>query len=137
MRILRRQKSTFALSILLSLLGVAALVFTFWKIWPHISTVKDLLSTFMTLLWLEKFDLIPNFEFQLIYLVALGDALLISGVTLYVLSVQWFYLPGTVVWYQCPFCHKDWKSTGDKALVHCPHCRQLVHPTLVEKREKL
>jgi hypothetical protein len=136
MRILRRQKSTFVLSIVLSLLGVAALLFTFWKIWPHISSVKDLLSTFMTLLWSEKFDLIPNFEFQLIYLVALGDALLVSGVTLYVLSVQWFYLPGTVVWYRCPFCHKDWKSTGDKALVHCPHCRQLVHPTLVEKREK-
>jgi len=136
MRILRRQKSTFALSIVLSLLGVAALLFTFWKIWPHISSVKDLLSTFMTLLWSEKFDLIPNFEFQLIYLVALGDALLISGVTLYVLSVQWFYLPGTVVWYRCPFCHNDWRSTGDKALVHCPHCRQLVHPTLVEKRKK-
>ncbi len=134
MRILRRQKSTFVLSIVLSLLGVAALLFTFWKIWPHISSVKDLLSTFMTLLWSEKFDLIPNFEFQLIYLVALGVVLLISGVTLYILSVRWFYLPGTVVRYRCPFCHNDWRSTGDKALVLCPHCRQLVHPTLVEKR---
>lgn len=134
MRILRRQKSAFVLSIVLSLLGVAALLFTFWKIWLHISSVKDLLSTFMTLLWSEKFDLIPNFEFQLIYLVALGVVLLISGVTLYVLSVRWFYLPGTVVWYRCPFCRKDWRSTGDKALVLCPHCRQLVHPTMVEKR---
>ena len=134
MRILRKQKSTFVLSIVLSLLGVAALSFTFWKIWTHISSVNDLLSTFMTLLWSEKFDLIPNFEFQLIYLVALGVVLLISGVTLYVLSVRWFYLPGKVVWYRCPFCHNDWRSTGDKALVLCPHCRQLVHPTLVEKR---
>ena len=91
MRILRRQTSTFVLSIVLSLLGAAALLFTFWKIWPHISSVKDLLSTFMTLLWTEKFDLIPNFEFELIYLVALGDALLISGIILYILSVQWFY----------------------------------------------
>ena len=136
MRILRRQTSTFVLSIVLSLLGAATLLFTFWKIWPHISSVKDLLSTFMTLLWTEKFDLIPNFEFELIYLVALGDALLISGVVLYILSVQWFYLPGRVVWYRCPFCHKDWRSTGDKALIHCPHCRQLVHPTLIERKEK-
>jgi hypothetical protein len=136
MRILRRQTSTFVLSIVLSLLGATALLFTFWKIWPHISSVKDLLSTFMTLLWTEKFDLIPNFEFELIYLVALGDALLISGVVLYILSVQWFYLPGRVVWYRCPFCHKDWRSTGDKALIHCPHCRQLVHPTLIERKEK-
>jgi len=136
MRILRRQTSTFVLSIVLSLLGAAALLFAFWRIWPHISSVKDLLSTFMTLLWTEKFDLIPNFEFELIYLVALGDALLISGVILYILSVQWFYLPGRVVWYRCPFCHKDWRSTGDKALIHCPHCRQLVHPTLIDKIEK-
>lgn len=132
MRILRRQKSTFLLSLMLSLLGVAALLFTFWKIWPHISSVNDLFSTFMALLWSEKFDLIPNFEFQLIYLFVLGDALLISGVTLYILSVQSFYLPGRVVLFRCPFCHKDWRSTGDKALVHCPYCRQLVHPTLVE-----
>ncbi len=136
MRILRRQKSTFILSIVLCLLGASALIFTSWKIWPHISSVKDLLSTFMTLLWSEKFDLFPNFQFELIYLVALGDALLISGVILYVLSVQWFYLPGKVVWYRCPFCHKDWRSTGDKGLIHCPHCRQLVHPTLLEKRSK-
>ena len=136
MRILRRQTSTFVLSIALSLLGAAALLFAFWKILPHISSVKDLLSTFMTLLWTEKFDLIPNFEFELIYLVALGDALLISGIILYILSVQWFYLPGRVVWYRCPFCHKDWRSTGDKALIHCPHCRQLVHTTLIDKKEK-
>ena len=136
MRILRRQKSTFILSLMLSLLGVAALLFTFWKIWSHVSSVNDLLSTFMPLLWSEKFDLIPNFEFQLIYLFALGDTLLISGVTLYILSVQSLYLPGTVVSFRCPFCHKDWRSRGDKALVHCPYCRQLVHPTLVEKRGK-
>lgn len=136
MRILRRQKSTFILSIVLCVLGASALMFTFWKIFPHVSSFTDLLSTFMTLLWSEKFDLFPNFSFPLIYLVALGDALLIIGITLYVLSVQWFYLPGQVVWYRCPFCHKDWRSTGDKGLVHCPHCRQLVHPTLIDKRQE-
>jgi hypothetical protein len=133
MRILRRQKSAYALSLVMSLLGIAALLVTMWEIWPHISSVKDPFSTFLALLWTEKLDFIPGVEFKLIYLVILGDAMLISGVVVYVLSVQWFYLPGTVVWYRCPFCHKDWKSSGTKALVHCPHCRQLVHPTLIEK----
>jgi hypothetical protein len=88
----------------------------------------------MTLLWTEKLDFISGVVFKLIYLVVLGDAMLISAVVVYVLSVQWFFLPGKIVWYRCPFCHKDWRSSGDKALVHCPHCRQLVHPTLIEKQ---
>jgi DNA-directed RNA polymerase subunit RPC12/RpoP len=79
-------------------------------------------------------DIVPGLQFKLVYLVALGDALLISGVIVGVLSVQRFYLPGKVVWYRCPFCYKDWKSSGTKALIHCPHCRQLVHPTMIEKQ---
>ena len=134
MRILRRQRTTHAVSIVLSLLGVAFISFTIWKTWPTVSSAEDPLSTFMTVLGKEKFGLVPGFEYELIYLFALGDAMLISGVVLAVLSVQWLYLPGKVVWYRCPFCNKDWRSTGDKALVHCPHCRQLVHPTLIEKR---
>lgn len=133
MRILRRQRKTYVVSIVLSLLGVAFISFTIWKAWPTISSAEDPLSTFMAILGREKFSLIPGFECELIYLFALGDVMLISAVVLAVLSIQWFYLPGKVVWYRCTFCNKDWRSTGDKALVHCPHCRQLVHPTLIEK----
>lgn len=136
MRILRRQKSTYALSLFLVLLGVAAILFTVWKTWPQVSSATDPLSTFMNLLGTEKLDFIPVSGFKLIHLFALGDALLISGILLYVLSVQWFYLPGKIVWFRCPFCHKVWRSTGDKALVTCPHCRQLVHPTLIEKKDR-
>jgi hypothetical protein len=134
MRILRRQKSAYALSLILALAGITALLITLWKTWPQISSVKDPFSTFMTLLWTEKLDFISGVEFKLIYLVVLGDVMLISAVIVYVLSVQWFFLPGKIVLYRCPFCHKDWRSSGDKALVHCPHCRQLVHPTLIEKQ---
>jgi len=134
MRILRRQKSAYALSLILALAGITALLITLWKTWPQISSVKDPFSTFMTLLWTEKLDFISGVEFKLIYLVVLGDVMLISAVVVYVLSVQWFFLPGKIVLYRCPFCHKDWRSSGDKALVHCPHCRQLVHPTLIEKQ---
>ena len=132
MRILRRQRSTYAISLALALLGIVALLTTLWKTWSQVSASNDPLSTFMSLLWTEKIDL-SSFDVELIYLFASGDVMLISGIVLYVLSVQWLYLPSRIVWHQCPFCHKDWRSTGDKALVHCPHCRQLVHPTPVEK----
>jgi len=133
MKILRRKRSTYALSLILCLAGIAALLATLWKTWPEVSSAKDPFSTFLTLLWTEKLDLIAGLAFKLVYLVVLGDAMLISGIVLLVLSVQRFYLPGKVVWYRCPFCKKDWRSSGDKALVHCPHCRQLIHPIIIEK----
>ena len=134
MKILRRQKSAHALSIILCVIGVIALFATLWRIWPQISSAKDPFSTFLTLLWTEKLNFIPEVEFRLVFLFILGDAMLVLGVVVYVLSVQWFYLPGKVVWYRCPFCKKEWKSSGDRALVHCPFCRQLVHPTITEKQ---
>ena len=134
MKILRRQKSAYALSIVLCVIGVIALFATLWRIWPQISSAKDPFSTFLTLLWTEKLYFIPEVEFRLVFLFILGDAMLFLGVMVYVLSVQWFYLPGKVVWYRCPFCNKEWRSSGDRALVHCPFCRQLVHPTSIEKQ---
>ena len=134
MKILRRQKSAHALSTILCVIGVIALFATLWRIWPQISSAKDPFSTFLTLLWTEKLNFIPEVEFRLVSLFILGDVMLVLGVVVYVLSVQWFYLPGKVVWYRCPFCNKEWKSSGDKALVHCPFCRQLVHPTMMEKQ---
>jgi hypothetical protein len=133
MRILRRKRSTYALSLTLCLAGIAALLTTVWKTWPQVSSVNDPFSTFLRLLWTEKLGFILGLEFKLLYLLVLGDAMLVSGIVMLVLSVQWFYLPGRVVWYRCPFCNKDWRSSGDKALVHCPHCRQLVHPIIIEK----
>jgi hypothetical protein len=133
MKILRMQKPAYALGLLLCLLGIIALLATLWKTWPQVSSVKDPFSTFLALLWTEKLDLIPGLEFKLVYLVVFGDVMLIAGVVVCVFSVRWFYLPGKTVWYQCPFCKKDWRSSGDKALVHCPHCRQLVHPIMIEK----
>lgn len=134
MKILRRQKSAHALSIVLCVIGVIALSATLWRIWPQILSAKDPFSTFLALLWTEKLYFIPEVEFRLVSIFVLGDAMLVLGVVVYVLSVQWFYLPGKVVWYRCPFCNKEWRSNGDKALVHCPFCRQLVHPTMIEKQ---
>ncbi|MEM3464776.1 MAG: hypothetical protein QXK47_01130 [Candidatus Bathyarchaeia archaeon] len=132
-KILRKQKSAYTLSLTLCLLGVATFTAILWKTYPTISTSSDPLSTFLSLLWTEELSLSSWLSIKLIHLVILGDILLIAGVTLWVLSRQWFVVPGKTVWFQCPFCKKKWRSTGDKALVHCPYCRQLVHPRIAEK----
>ena len=132
-KILRTQKSVYALSFILFLIGISALAITLWKTLPQTYTASDPLSTFSNLLWSEKVSFIPSFEIKLAYLFVLGDAMLILGLATWLLSRQWLLVPGKTVWYLCPFCKKKWKSTGDKALVHCPHCRQLIHPTITEK----
>ncbi|NWG10760.1 hypothetical protein HXY33_03280 [Candidatus Bathyarchaeota archaeon] len=132
MRILIRQKSAYALSLIFCLLGAFALFFTIWKIYPLLSSGAPF-STFLSLLWTENLTLIPGLEFKLAYLVILGFVMLVAGVIIWVLSKQWIVLPGRTVWFQCPFCNKKWRATGDKALVHCPHCNQLIHPRMTEK----
>jgi len=132
-KILRKQKSAYALSLMLCFMGITALLATLWRTWPTVSSAENPFSTYSTLLWTEKLNLIPSLEFKLIYLVILGDVMLISGVVIWALSREWFFLPGEIVWFQCTFCKKKWRASGDKALVHCPHCRQLVHPKMVKK----
>lgn len=132
-RILRKQKSAYALSLALCLLGIAAILVVVWKAYPKISGSPNPFSSFLSLLWTEELSLLSWFSLKLIYLVVLGDVLLIAGIVLWLLSRQWFVVPGATVWFECPFCKKKWRSTGDKALVHCPYCRQLVHPRIVEK----
>jgi hypothetical protein len=132
-KILRTQKSAYALSLILFLIGAMAVTITIWKTWPQISTANEPFSTFLNLLWSERLDFVPGLEFKLVYLFVLGDAMLISGLVTWILSRQLILVPGITTWYLCPFCKKKWRSTGNKALVQCPHCRQLVHPTLTGK----
>ncbi len=132
-KILRTQKSAYALSLILFLLGTMAVAIALWRTWPQVSAASNPFSTFFDLLWSERLDFVPGLEFKLIYLFVLGDAMLVSGLVTWVLSRQWFLVPGKTVWYLCPFCKKKWKSIENKALVHCPHCRQLIHPALTEK----
>jgi hypothetical protein len=132
-KILRTQKSAQALSLILFLLGTTAVAIALWKTWPKISIAGNPFSTFFDLLWSERLDFAPGLEFKLVYLFVLGDAMLILGLVTWVLSRQWLLVPGKTVWYLCPFCRKKWRSTENEALVHCPHCRQLIHPTLTEK----
>jgi uncharacterized Zn-finger protein len=132
-RILRRQKSAYALSFVILILGLTALLITFWKVWPTISSTENPFATFWTLIWNEQLGSLAGIEFKLAYLVISGIVLIIFGASVLALSRQWLPLPGNIAMFQCPFCNKKWRATGDKALVHCPHCKQLVHPKIVEK----
>jgi hypothetical protein len=134
-KILRRQKSGYAVSLLLCLLGLTSLFIAVWKTWPEVSSSNNPLSTFWTLLWREQLDLIPNIEFKLSYLIILGTAMFVSGIIVLALSRQWFHLPtGEIVLYQCPFCKKQWKGHKNQELVNCPRCRKQTYPIMVEKQ---
>ncbi|MEM2666678.1 MAG: hypothetical protein QXV65_02895 [Candidatus Bathyarchaeia archaeon] len=133
-KILRKQRSIYAFSLFLILAGMVALASVLWKTYPRLSVSQNPLSTFLSLLWEENINVLNLITFKLIYLVIFGDIALVLGFVLWLLSRQWFTVPGKTTWYECPFCRKKWKAVGDKALVHCPYCRQLVHPKIVESR---
>jgi len=132
-RILRRQTSGYALAIALCLIGLTMLIITIWKTWSEISSSQDPASAFWTSLWTQTLGSILSIEFKLGYLTILGTVSIVVGIVIWILSRQWFFLPGKTILFQCPFCKRRWKALRDEGMVHCPHCRQLVHPTMVEK----
>lgn len=131
-RVLRKQRSVYALSLLLVFAGIVAWILVLWKTYPRLSVSQNPIGDFLSLLWEENIQAANLITFKLVYLMVFGDVTIVSGFILWLLSRQWLTVPGKTVWYECPFCKNRWKAVGDKALVHCPHCRQLVHPKIVE-----
>ncbi len=132
-RILRTQKSGYAVGLILILLGFGAFSLTVWHVWPSVSSAEDPAVAFWNSIWREKLDLVPSLDVLWAYLVIFAAAALVSGLSVLVLSRQWLPLASKSAMFQCPFCRKRWRTASDKALVHCPFCRQLVHPKLVDK----
>jgi DNA-directed RNA polymerase subunit RPC12/RpoP len=132
-RILRRQKCAYALSLILCLLGLAAMFAALRITWSEVSSAENPTSVFWTLLWREQLDFIPGVKFKLAYLTILGAVMIVSGLVIWALSRQSFYLPEETVLFQCPFCKNKWRASRDKGLVQCPHCSHLVHPKMIEK----
>jgi len=131
LRILRKQKSGYALGIMLCLIGLVLIFITIWRTWPNISA-ENSVQSFWAAVWAQKLDFIPVIEFKLAYLIILGIALISVGFVVLILSRQWLTIYNGTTLFQCPFCKKRWRALRDKGLVHCPHCNQLVHPTMVE-----
>ncbi|HVP40547.1 MAG TPA: hypothetical protein VMS95_01170 [Candidatus Krumholzibacteriaceae bacterium] len=132
-KVLRKQKSGYAVSFVLWFLGLFALFWVLWKTWPEVSVASSPFSVFWDALWTETLVFLPGVEFKLVYLVVLAVALLVTGFSVFWWSRKWFSLGGSNSWLQCPFCQKRWRTSPDKALVHCPYCNHLVHPVLVEE----
>ncbi|MEM3459287.1 MAG: hypothetical protein QXN36_07095 [Candidatus Bathyarchaeia archaeon] len=131
MRILRKKKPGYALGITLCLIGLVLISITIWEAWPNISA-QNPLQSFWTAIWTQKLDFILAVEFKLAYLIILGAALISTGFIVLILSRQWLTIYSGTILFQCPFCKKRWRALRDKGLVHCPHCNQLIHPTMVE-----
>jgi uncharacterized Zn-finger protein len=132
-KVLRRQKSGYALSFVFWFSGLAAVLWVLWRTWPEVSIASNPFSVFWESLWTETLVFLPGVEFKLVYLMVLAAALLVTGFVVFGLSRKWFLLGGTSSWLQCPFCRKRWRTSPDKALVHCPYCNHLVHPVLVDE----
>jgi hypothetical protein len=131
-RILRREKSGYALGLLLFSAGLVTMLISLWRAWPEVSSAQNPALAIWTVLWTQSINVVADVEVRLLYIFASGMAMLVLGLILWALSRQWFALAGNRVVLQCPFCQRKWRTRPDKALVHCPFCRQLVHPRLVE-----
>ena len=130
-KVLRKSKFGYALSLILFLLGISAIIIAFWRIWLKTYSMNNFISAFWNLLWTEKFDSIPGLSFKLIFLFIFGIVAIVFSGVIWAFSRKWF-LVGDKVLVECPFCKRRWKTDPQKALVHCPFCRQLIHPKIVE-----
>jgi hypothetical protein len=130
---LRRHLPGYALSFLLWFLGAAALLAVVLKTWPQVSSAENPFSVFWDSLWTRKLQIFSGVELELVYVFVAAMAMFAVGFTVFALSREWLLLAGKTVWLECPFCKKRWRTSPEKAPVLCPHCRQLVHPRLVDR----
>lgn len=95
-KILRKQKSGYALSFVLWLLGIVAVFWVIWKTWPEVSVAGNPFSVFWDSLWTETLVSVSGVEFKLLYLAVLGTALIVSGFLMFSVSRKWFTLGGQI-----------------------------------------
>jgi len=131
-RILRREKSGYALGIIFCLIGLFLLAAVLWKAWLHVSGSQNVLSDLWSCLWTEQIDFALGVAFKLIYFTGLGVVIFLAGIVMVALSQKWFTLPGESVLLTCPYCKNHWRANRAKGWAECPHCRQFIQPS-VEK----
>ena len=130
-KILRKSRYGYALGVVLFLIGISTIIYTFWGVWLETGSFNEFLTAFWNLLWTEEIDLVAGISFKLIFLFILGMTALIFSALILAFSRKWFVV-GEKVLVECPFCKRRWRTDPQKALVHCPYCRQLIHPRIVE-----
>jgi len=131
-RILRREKSGYALGLIFCLLGLILLATVLWKVWLRVSISQLVLSDLWSYLWTEQLDFPWGVGFKLIYFTILGVVILFSGAVMLALSEKWFTLSGETVLLTCPYCKNHWRASRGKGWAECPHCRQFVQPQVAK-----
>jgi len=132
-RILRREKSGYALGVILCLAGLLLLAVVLWKAWLHVSASQLVLSELWSYLMTEQLNFPLGLGFKLIYLTILGAVILFSGIVMVALSQKWFILSGEAVLLTCPYCKNYWRASRAKGWAECPHCRQFIQPQVTKR----
>ena len=127
-KVLRKEKSGYAVGLIFCLIGLILLVVVSWKAWLHLSGSQLVLSDLWSLLWTEPLDFAFGVEFKLMHFTILGTALFLGGMVMLLLSRKWFTLAGENVLLTCPYCKNHWRASRAKGWAECPHCRQFVQP---------
>jgi len=132
-RIIRTKRSGQILGSMFCLLGFIVLVAVFWKAWPNASVSSNPFSALWSQILSEQLSLASWVAVKLIYLVIMGTVFLVLGVAVLALSRQIFYLSGSAVSLQCPYCKNSWKARRAMGWAECPYCRKFIQPLTAKK----
>jgi len=131
-RILRREKSGYALGLVFCLVGLFLLAFVWWKVWLRASVSQLVLSDLWSYLLAEQLDFPFGFGFKLVYFTILGAVIFVLGTVVLALSQKWFTLSGETVVLTCPYCKNHWRASRANGWAECPHCRQFIRPQVMK-----
>jgi len=131
-RILRREKSGYALGLIFCLVGLFLLAVVSWKAWQDATVSQHVSSDLWSYLWTEQFDFAFGVGFKLIHFTILGAAIFLLGAVIMALSRKWFTLSGETVLLTCPYCKNHWRASRAKGWAECPHCRQFIQPQVTK-----
>jgi hypothetical protein len=130
-RIIRREKSGYALGFILCFIGLIVLFAVLWKAWPNVSNSPNVFSALGSYLLTKQFDFGVGVSLKLIDLTIIGVAVLALGIFVLALNRQVFSVStGENVLLKCPYCKNHWKASRASGYAECPHCRQFVQPTV-------
>ncbi|MCD6241555.1 hypothetical protein J7K27_08640, partial [Candidatus Bathyarchaeota archaeon] len=89
-KILRKSRYGYALGVILFLIGISAIIYTFWRVWLETGSFNEFLTAFWNLLWTEEIDLVAGISFKPIFLFIFGMTALIFSALILAFSRKWF-----------------------------------------------
>ena len=114
-KVLRKSRYGYALGVVLFLIGISAIIYTFWRVWLETGSFNEFLAVFWNLLWTEEIDLVAGISFKLIFLFIFGMTALIFSALILAFSRKWF-VAGEKVLVEYPFCKRRWRTDPKRLL---------------------